>query len=72
MWLPKLLYESLPFYYLVLGALALGAAFYLDQGYWPEIAAGGGIVLLLLGLVLLLRRRGYRSSRSRLDFDRKA
>ena len=72
MWLPKLLYESLPFYYIVLGALALTAAFYLDQGYWPEIAAAGGIAFLLLGLVLLLRRKGYRSSRSRLDFDRKS
>jgi len=71
MWLPKFLYESLPFYYLALGAAVLGAAFYVDKGYWPEICAGAGIVLLVLGLVLVLRRKGYRASRSRLDFNRK-
>ena len=72
MWLPKFVYESMPFYYLVLGALALGGAFYFEREYWPEVSAGVGVVFLVLGLVLLLRRKGYRSSRSRLDFDRKA
>jgi hypothetical protein len=71
MWLPKLLYESLPFYYLVLGAAGIAAAFYVESWYWPEVAAGAGLALLLTGVVLLLRRKGYRSSRSRLDFDRR-
>lgn len=71
MWLPKPLYESIPFYYLVLGAAAIGAAFFLESGYWPEISAGAGLVLLVIGVVLLLRRKGYRASRSRLDFDRR-
>jgi drug/metabolite transporter (DMT)-like permease len=70
MWLPKFFYETLPFYYLALGAAVLGAAFYIDRGRWPEICAGTGIFLLVLGLVLVLRRKGYRASRSRLDFDR--
>lgn len=71
MWLPKPLYESIPFHFLILGAAAVVAAFYVDSGYWPEIFAVAGVLLLVLGVVLLLRRKGYRSSRSRLDFDRK-
>jgi hypothetical protein len=27
------------------------------------------MVLLIIGLMLVLRRKGYRASRSRLDFD---
>jgi hypothetical protein len=71
MWLPKPLYEGIPYYYLALGAAALIAAFELDSGYWPEISAVAGVVLLVIGVVLLLRRKGYRASRSRLDFNRK-
>jgi hypothetical protein len=37
--------------------------------YWAEIVAGGGLAAVVIGLVLVLRRKGYRSSRSRLDFD---
>jgi len=69
MWLPKVLYEAIPFYYLGVGAAALGAAFYLESWYWAEISAGFGLVALVMGLVILLRRKGYRASRSRLDFD---
>jgi hypothetical protein len=70
MWLPKFFYESIPFYLIGLGVAGVGAAFYLQTWYWPEIAAVGGLFALVLGLVLVLRRKGYRSSRSRLDFDR--
>ena len=72
MWLPKPLYEGMPYYYLGLGAAALIAAFFLESGYWPEISAGAGVVLLIVGAMLLLRRKGYRASRSRLDFNRKS
>jgi Flp pilus assembly protein TadB len=70
MWIPKILYESIPFYYLVLGAICIAAAFYVDSWYWAEVLAAGGLLALVIGLVLLLRRKGYRSSRSRVDFDR--
>lgn len=69
MWLPRPLYESIPFYYIVLGAAAVAAAFFIDSWYWAEISATGGVLSLVIGLVLVLRRKGYRSSRSRLDFD---
>jgi hypothetical protein len=69
MWLPKPLYESIPFQFVILGVAAIVAAFYVESGYWPEVFAVAGVVLLVMGVMLLLRRKGYRSSRSRLDFD---
>jgi hypothetical protein len=69
MWLPKFLYESIPFWWLALGVAGLGAAFFIEGWYWPELLAASGVLAVILGLVLLLRRRGYRTSRSRLDFD---
>lgn len=69
MWLPRLLYEAIPFSWLAVGAALLVAAFFVDGGHWPEISAGAGLLALVTGLVLILRRKGYRSSRSRLDFD---
>jgi hypothetical protein len=69
MWLPRILYESLPLCYLALGALLLGSAFYVEVRYWPEILIGAGLVALVCGVMLILRRKAYRTSRSRLDFD---
>jgi hypothetical protein len=69
MWLPKFLYETIPFFFFGLGVAGLGAAFFVSSWYWAEIVAGGGLAALIVGLVLVLRRKGYRSSRSRLDFD---
>jgi hypothetical protein len=69
MWLPKFLYETIPFFFFGLGVAGLGAAFFVRSWYWAEIVAGGGLAALIIGLVLVLRRKGYRSSRSRLDFD---
>lgn len=69
MWLPKVLYETIPFSFMGVGAIGLGAAFFVDGWYWAEILAAGSLVALVIGLMLWLRRKGYRSSRSRLDFD---
>ena len=43
---------------------------YVQARYWPQICAAVGFVGIVTGIVLLLRRRGYRSSRSRLDFEK--
>jgi hypothetical protein len=67
--LPRSLYETKPFLAVIAGGAALVAAFYVEEAYWPEVCIGAGIVFLVYGLVLLLKRKGYRSSRSRLDFD---
>lgn len=65
MWLSKPLYESLPYYYIVVGVFALASSLYLNYWYWPTIFAGVGLVSVVAGLVVWLRRRGYRLSRSR-------
>jgi Flp pilus assembly protein TadB len=69
MWLPKSLYETIPWLFLIIGVAALSAAFVVAGWYWAEICAGAGLIAIVYGLVLMLRRKGYRASRSRLDFD---
>lgn len=72
MWLSKPIYEALPYYYVALGAALAAVGFlYADawSWYWEEICVVLGACALVAGLVLLLKRRGYRASRSRLDFD---
>jgi hypothetical protein len=67
MWLPKSVYEALPYCYIALGVAAGLASFLLERRPWPELIAAGGAVSLVAGLVLWLKRRDYRLSRSRLD-----
>lgn len=69
MWLSKPVYEGLPYYYMVFGAAALLAAFWVHRWYWPELCAAAGVAGLVAGLVVWLKRRDYRASRSRLDFE---
>jgi predicted MFS family arabinose efflux permease len=69
MWLSKPIYESLPYYYIAIGITAVLAGFYVDYWYWPQICTGVGFAGLVGGLVVLLKRRDYRASRSRLDFE---
>ncbi len=33
-WLPKLLYQALPYFYIVAGILALFATFYISEWFW--------------------------------------
>ena len=68
-WLWRPLYESLPYYYIVIGLLGLALSFYLNTWYWPTICAVVGLASLVAGLVLWLKRRGYRQSRSRRPVD---
>lgn len=61
MWLSKPIYEALPYYYVALGLLALGALLYVDWWYWPAICAVVGVSSLAAGVFVWLRRRKYRS-----------
>ncbi len=70
MWLSKPVYESLPFYYIAVGVAALTASLYVNYWYWPVICTVVGIGSLIGGLVVWLKRRDYRASRSRVDFDK--
>ncbi len=60
MWVSKPIYESLPYFYLLVGALTLGASLYLSHWYWPTICFVVGLGCLVAGLVVLLKRRDYR------------
>ncbi len=62
MWVSKPIYESLPYFYLLAGAISLGASMYLDHGYWPTVCFILGMICLVAGLVVLLKRRDYRET----------
>lgn len=69
MWLARPLYESLPYYYFVVGFLLLASSLHLNVWYWPIIFAASGLASVVAGLVVWLRRRAYRRSRSRRALD---
>jgi hypothetical protein len=60
MWISKPVYESLPYLYMVLGAIALGLSMYLNYWHMPTICFVVGLGCLVAGLVVLLKRRDYR------------
>jgi hypothetical protein len=60
MWVSKPIYESLPFFYLLVGAVSLAASMYLNHWHWPTICFVVGLGCLVAGLVVLLKRRDYR------------
>lgn len=61
MWIAKPLYEALPYFYLTVGALMLGASMYVNHWYWPTIGFATGLLCLVAGLVVLLKRRDARA-----------
>ena len=61
MWVSKPIYESLPYFYLLVGALSLAASMYLNHWHWPSICFALGLGGLVAGLVVLLKRRDHRS-----------
>jgi Flp pilus assembly protein TadB len=63
MWLAKPVYEALPYYYVALGLIALGALFYVDYWYWPVICTVVGVASLAAGVYVWLARRRHRSRR---------
>lgn len=60
MWLSRPVYESLPYGYMLVGALLLGASFWVNVAPWSSVLLIAGIGALVVGLVLALRRTGYR------------
>ncbi len=70
MWLPEPIYESLPYVYVVCGALMLAGAIYVGIG-----AAGApyylliGILSILGGVVIYLRRMTARKGKSGSDLS---
>lgn len=66
MWLPRPLYESMPYVFIGAGAAALVAAFVVEHAPHGLLMLAGGLGLTI-GLVLWMRRRDYRDSQSEYD-----
>jgi LPXTG-motif cell wall-anchored protein len=66
MWLPRRLYELLPYAYIVAGAAVLVAALFRERGPHGLLMLLGGL-FLTLGLVLWMRRREYRQNQAEYD-----
>jgi hypothetical protein len=68
MWIPRPIYEILPYLYMVAGAGLVGAAFFMASGPRGLLLAAGAAGLTF-GLVLWMRRRDYRVSQREYDTD---
>jgi len=66
MWIPRPLYELVPYVYVAAG-IALPVAAYFMEGGPRGLLLGGGALGLVAGLVLLMRRRDYRASQTEYD-----
>ena len=67
MWIAKPIYESLPYFYLLVGIISLAASMYVNHWYWPTICFVTGISCLVGGLVVLLKRRDSRVTNRKND-----
>ena len=65
-WLPRRLYEALPYLYLVGGIAALAAAFLREGGSHGLLMMLGG-ASTTIGCVLWMRRRDYRDNQAEYD-----
>lgn len=66
MWIPRPLYELIPYACMAAGVAALSAAYFLERGPRGLLLLAGGAALTA-GLVLWMRRRDYRASQSEYD-----
>jgi hypothetical protein len=66
MWIPRPLYELLPYLYMGIGAALLGAAYFIRQGPRGYLLALGAVGLTV-GLMVWMRRRDYRASHREYD-----
>ena len=69
MYLPRGIYELLPYLYAVLGVVLCGLSYRGAAGILSDLELGAGIGGVLLGLVLILRRRTYRDDAARYHRD---
>lgn len=65
MWIAKPIYEALPYFYLVAGAISLAASMYVRYWYWPTVCFLLGVSCLVAGIVVLLKRRDSRVDQRR-------
>ena len=61
MWLARPIYEFLPYLYMLVGVVLLGAAWFIEMSTLPSVFMLVGVLSIMAGLVLWLRRRDYRT-----------
>jgi hypothetical protein len=64
MWIARPVYELIPYVYMVVGLILLGAAWLLETELLPGIFLLLGSLSLLAGIVLWLRRKDYRTTQA--------
>lgn len=60
MWLPKPVYEALPYLYAALGVAFIAKSWFDAAGWLSALLLIAGSGLLLIGIVLWLRRKDFR------------
>lgn len=63
--LSRLIYESLPYVYMLVGIGAFLVSFLWRAEVWSDLMAGFGLIVLVTGLALALRRRDFRIQKRR-------
>jgi hypothetical protein len=61
MWLPRPIYEAIPYASMAMGAALAGAAFFVERAPHGLLLAAGGLAITV-GVMLWMRRRAYRAS----------
>jgi len=67
MWLPRPVYESLPYAAVAIGLLLVAWSYYRGSGGTGEGALVLGAILIVAGVVLKLRRFAFREDTSKYD-----
>ena len=64
MWIARPFYELIPYLYMAVGLILLGAAWLINAELLPGIFLLMGSLSLLAGIVLWLRRKDYRTTQA--------
>jgi hypothetical protein len=64
MWIARPLYELIPYVYMLVGLVLLGAAWLINMETLPGVLLLLGSLSLLAGIVLWLRRKDYRTTQA--------
>jgi hypothetical protein len=67
LFLPRRVYELLPYAYVVVGLAACSASYLVSGALVSNLAFWTGTLAIIGGLMLILRRRSYRDDAARYD-----
>ena len=67
LYLPRRLYELLPYAYVLVGLAACSASYLVGGALLSNVAFWAGTLAIVGGLMLILRRRSYRDDAARYD-----